>query len=906
MEMASNFFNPGPFMPHGGCYLWTQSLIALHSLSDATIGLSYYSIPLALLYFARLRKDLDWRFKGVFVCFATFVLACGTTHLMEIWNIWHANYWLAGFIKAFTALVSMFTAVLIVKLIPQALTLPSTADLRKAHGELEIRVRERTAELQDSELKFRSLFNNAEVGMFRSRIDGSAFLDINAKYLSILGRTRDEVIGKPSNNFWADLKEREKMIRLLKTKGQIDGFECRLLKKTGEVIYCLTSLKSYPEAGILEGSITDITERKRAEEEMRWKTAFFEALVNSSQDGILVVDNQNRKIIQNQRMTDLWKIPPEIAGNPDDQLQYEFAREQSRNPEEFDEKNRRLAANADVHARDEIELKDGTVLERQTALVLGRHGEKYGRLWSFRDITGSRLIEKSLTRLGTAVEQAAEVIVITDTNGTILYVNPAFEKSSGYTRTEAVGQNPRFLKSGKQDDEFYRQMWATLTRGESWSGHMINKRKDGAIYEEEATISPVRDANGLVVNYVAVKRDVTHEVQLEAQLRQAQKMEAIGRLAGGVAHDFNNILAIISMQASLLKSGGGLSPHQARLADEIGNTVDRASGLTRQLLLFSRKESLQLHDLDLNQVTNDLTKMLRRLLGEDIGLQLKLAEQPMFVHADQGMMDQVLMNLAVNARDAMPNGGRLIIETSGVAFNDDTAFLPATARPGSFVCLSVSDNGCGIPADILPRIFEPFFTTKDVGKGTGLGLATVFGIVQQHKGWINVYSEVGQGTTFRIYLPRLTNMTGRKIAEKTLAAVPTGQETILLVEDEPALRDLIKKTLTQLGYHILEAPSGIKALEIWQAHRAEIRLLLTDIVMPDAMSGIDLAQRLLQNNPKLKIIYMSGYSAEVASKDVFMEEGVNFLTKPFQMHMLAQILRDRLDKPAGSEHNLGD
>ena len=883
-------------MPHGGCYLWTQSLIALHSLSDATIGLSYYSIPLALLYFARQRKDLDWRFKGVFVCFATFVLACGTTHLMEIWNIWHANYWLSGFIKAFTALVSLFTAVLIVKLIPQALTLPSTEDLRKAHGELEIRVRERTAELRESESKFRHLFNNAEVGMFRSRLDGSELLDVNAKYLSVIGQTREEVIGKPSINLWANPKEREKMIRLLQTRGQVDGFECKLLKKSGESIYCLTSLKSYPETGILEGSITDITERKRAEEEMRWKTAFFEALVNSSQDGILVVDNRNKKIIQNQRMKDLWKIPREIVSNPDDQLQYDYVREQTKNPAEFDEKTRRLAANADIHARDEIELKDGTVLERQTALVLGQHGEKYGRLWSFRDITGSRLIEKSLTRLGTAVEQAAEVIVITDINGTILYVNPAFEKSSGYTRTEAIGQNPRILKSDKQDDKFYRQMWDTLARGESWSGHIINKRKDGALYEEEATLSPVRDASGSVVNYVAVKRDVTHEVQLEAQLRQAQKMEAVGRLAGGVAHDFNNILAIISMQASLLKSGGGLSPHQTKLADEIGNTVDRASGLTRQLLLFSRKENLQLHDLDLNQTTNDLTKMLRRLLGEDIGLRLKLAQQPMFVHADQGMMDQVLMNLAVNARDAMPNGGQLIIETSGVEFGEDAISLPAAARSGSFVRLSVSDNGCGIPANIISRIFESFFTTKDVGKGTGLGLATVFGIVQQHKGWINVYSEVSQGTTFRIYLPRLANMTDRKIVEKIPAAVPTGQETILLVEDEPALRDLIKKTLSQLGYHILEARNGINALEVWLAHRAEIRLLLTDIVMPDAMSGIELAQRLFQNNPKLKVIYMSGYSAEVASKDISLKEGVDFLTKPFQMHMLAQILRDCLDK----------
>ena len=1144
-------------MPHGGCYLWTQSLIALHTISDATIGLAYYSIPLALLYFVRQRKDLDWKFKWVFLCFAAFVLACGTTHLMEIWNIWHANYWLSGFIKAVTALVSVITAILIVKLMPKALALPSTKDLQKSRDELEIRVRERTVELQESEEKFRSLFNNAEVGMFRSRLDGLELIDINDKYLSIIGWKREEVLGKPSNMLWANPKEREEMVKLLKAKNQVDGFECQIHKKSGEVICCLTSLKFYPDTGILEGSITDITERRRAqaaleqsetrfrqivasiedvlygvdseslefnyaspvfermlgytlddvtrlggrekflaaviqdgkfeeqragfrklqatptnaaprwqawwrckdgslkfiedfslpvyfegglqstygvlrditkskraeeklregethyrslfdnmlngfaycrmiyeqdrpqdfvyiavndafekqtglkdvvgrkvsevipgiresdpklleiygrvartgvpermenyveplkmwfdisvysprrdhfvavfdvitqrkqvEEEMRWRTAFFEALVHSSRDGILVVDNHNKKITQNQRMTDLWKFPPEIASNPDDRLQYEFARRQTKDPSAFDEKSRQLVASSGVDIRDEIELKDGTVLERQTALVTGRNGEEYGRLWNFRDITGSKLIEKSLTRLGTAVEQASETIVITDTYGTILYANPAFEKSTGYTRAEAVGQNPRILKSGKQGPEFYRQMWEVLKFGEAWTGHFINKRKDGTLYEEEATISPIRDAKGIIINYVAVKRDVTREVQLESQLRQKQKMEAIGTLAGGVAHDFNNILAIIQMQASLLKEDGGLSAQQTKFADEITTTVERAAALTQQLLLFSRKEIPQLGDLDLNQSTADLAKMLRRILREDIGLQLKLASQPLFIRADQNMLNQVLLNLAVNARDAMPTGGVVIIETSAVEFDEFTASQSSQIRPGSFVCLSVSDTGDGIPPEILPRIFEPFFTTKEVGKGTGLGLglATVFGIVQQHQGWINVYSEVGCGTTFKIYLPRLAGLTEQKIAQKMLATTPTGKETILLVEDETPLRDAIRQGLAQLGYHVLEAPNGVKALKVWQEHRAAIRLLLTDMVMPAGMSGNDLARRLMQDNPNLKVIYMSGHSAEVAGKSFPLEEGVNFLAKPFQIYKLAQTLRNRLDK----------
>jgi CheY-like chemotaxis protein len=287
--------------------------------------------------------------------------------------------------------------------------------------------------------------------------------------------------------------------------------------------------------------------------------------------------------------------------------------------------------------------------------------------------------------------------------------------------------------------------------------------------------------------------------------------------------------------------------------------------------------------------------MLKRILGENVQMQLKLASQPMFIHADAGMIDQILMNLAVNARDAMPNGGQLVIETSGVVFDQFASSQSAQARPGSFVCLSVSDSGCGIAPEILPKIFEPFFTTKDVGKGTGLGLATVFGIVQQHQGWINVYSELDHGTTFRIYLPRLAKNAGPKSSQPALTAMRGGSETILLAEDDPAVRASVRKAVSQLGYRVLEAPTGAKALEVWRQNRQEISLLLTDLVMPDGMSGKALAQHLLQENAKLKVIYMSGYSAEVVGKDFPLKEGDDFLTKPFQASKLAQTIREKLD-----------
>ncbi|HTH47596.1 MAG TPA: ATP-binding protein [Candidatus Limnocylindria bacterium] len=474
----------------------------------------------------------------------------------------------------------------------------------------------------------------------------------------------------------------------------------------------------------------------------------------------------------------------------------------------------------------------------------------------------------------------------------ILYVSPAYEKIWGRS-CDSLYQSPRdWLEAVHPDDrERVRDasMIRVLTEGYSENFRII--RPDGSVRWIHDQGFPVRNAAGEVYRIVGVAEDITEKRELEEQYRQAQKMEAIGQLAGGVAHDFNNILAVIQMQSELLKTSGSLSADQSEFVEEIGTTVERAATLTRQLLLFSSREVFQPRDLDLNETIGNTVKMLRRILGADVRVQLRLASQPMFLHADPGMMDQVLLNLAVNARDAMPHGGQLIIESTGIEFDEFAVSQSAKARVGSFVRLSVSDSGCGIPAEILSKIFEPFFTTKGVGKGTGLGLATVFGVVQQHGGWIDVYSEVGHGTTFRVYLPRLA----RNAIASSLPAGPAvmrgGNETILLAEDDPSLRVSIRKTLTQLGYRIVEAPTGNLALKVWEQNRAEIRLLLTDLVMPDGMTGKELAQRLRQEEPQLRVIYMSGYSAEVAGKDFPLKEGVNFLTKPFPAAKLAQTIR---------------
>ena len=513
-----------------------------------------------------------------------------------------------------------------------------------------------------------------------------------------------------------------------------------------------------------------------------------------------------------------------------------------------------------------------------------------------RDITDRKRAEDAHARLATAVEQAAEAIVITDTTGEILYVNPAFEKTAGYTRQEAVGKNPRILKSDKHDIAFYRQMWETLTQGKVWSGRIINKKKNGALYEEEMTISPIRDSAGKVINYVAVNRDVTQEVALEEQLRQSQKMESIGQLAGGVAHDFNNILVVIQGNASLLLEAENLPEADADLAKQIINAAERAAGLTRQLLVFGRKQVMQPDHLDLNQVVGNMTKMLQRILGEDVALRSDYSPTLPAVFADAGMIEQVLLNLAVNARDAMPDGGRLMIATASKTSGPEYAQPNPAAAPGQCVCLSVTDTGCGIAPENLSRIFEPFFTTKGIGKGTGLGLATVYAIVKQHRGWIEVDSQVDKGTTFRIYLPAAKDANAKQKTAAVTHELPKGDEVILVVEDEQAVRLLVGNLLQRCGYTALLAVSGIEALNLWGQHKDEIQLLLTDMVLPDGMMGRELAEQLKGEKPKLKVVYTSGYSASVVGKGPALVEGVNFLQKPYHPHKLAQTVRDCLDQ----------
>jgi two-component system, cell cycle sensor histidine kinase and response regulator CckA len=384
--------------------------------------------------------------------------------------------------------------------------------------------------------------------------------------------------------------------------------------------------------------------------------------------------------------------------------------------------------------------------------------------------------------------------------------------------------------------------------------------------------------------------------KLHEQFLQAQKMESIGQLAGGVAHDFNNILTVIQGHATMMRSRPGLTEEIKGSVNQILLAAERATNLTRQLLTFSRKQATQTRVLDLNEVVANLTKMLKHILRADVSLHVDYGSRAFLVRADAGMMEQVLMNLAINARDAMPQGGKLIIKTSDESVGPEYVQLNPQGAVGDFVCLSVTDTGEGIPPENLARIFEPFFTTKPVGQGTGLGLATVYGIVRQHNGWITVYSEVGKGTVFRIYLPAATEREDKKPERPVHQEVRGGSETILLIEDEAPLRALDRSILEGYGYEVLEADCARTAVDRWRENHNRISLVFTDIVIPGGATGPDLAKKFHAEKPSLRVIFSSGYSMDVVEKDFELREGVNFLQKPYSPHRLAQTVREVLER----------
>ncbi len=543
--------------------------------------------------------------------------------------------------------------------------------------------------------------------------------------------------------------------------------------------------------------------------------------------------------------------------------------------------------------------KDGALINIAATIspIRNADGTVVGASQIARDITAAKRAEEALrtseNNYRLLFENNPTPILLYERDSlAFLAVNQAALELYGHSREMFLQMTLRDIALPEEIASFVKKLSQSPTDSAN-AGIWRHRKKDGKLVEMEINSHPVVfDGKNA---WLSLAIDVTERLNLEAQLRQSQKMESVGQLAGGIAHDFNNLLTVINGHAGLLLAMPNLPPKILEPLKDISEAARRAAELTRQLLTFSRKNEFQPQVVELNEVVTNVSKMLKRILGEDIKLETTFAPNLPAAKADLGMIEQILLNLAVNSRDAMPRGGALRIQTSSLMVDASRALLNREAAPGRYVCLTFADTGCGIPAENLPRIFEPFFTTKELDRGTGLGLATVYGIVKQHQGWIEVSSEVNVGTTFQIFLPATSDAAGAVTASPTEQRVIGGTETLLVVEDEVPLLKLMHHILGSYGYEVIGCSTGKEALELWGEHRRKVDLLLTDMILPDGMAGPELADILKSSKPGLKVVYTSGYNTEKLARDFTLDRGSNFIQKPFHARKLAETVYDCLN-----------
>ncbi|HEX5030393.1 MAG TPA: PAS domain S-box protein [Candidatus Eisenbacteria bacterium] len=766
--------------------------------------------------------------------------------------------------------------------------------------------------------RLRTLVVNSPEGFWRADAEGKT-LDINQAMADMLGIPASSVVGRPFGEFVPPESQAIALDAFLRGQaGEAVQFEATLRNAQNRELRVLVT--THPildkQGRFLEGFgiIRDITERHRVESEHRHAISLLEAALESTADGLLVVDREGRIVRFNERFARMWGIPESVLAARNDDRALASVLSQLEEPELFLSKVRMLYAAPDAESFDTLRFRDGRVFERYS-LPQKIAGEIVGRVWSFRDVTDR---ERAQAQRELAMEREATIARNLDSalftvrvgpDGKLLrydYISGGAEALYGVSAGE-MERDPTFWMRRVHPDDLKNVVEPAMAQLLRLKPVMIEVRYETSrgIWRWHRSRLTARIEEDGLLTIDGIETDVTERVHLEERFRHAQKMEAVGQLAGGVAHDFNNILTAVLGYADLLLARlGATDPHRPAL-EEIKKGGERAAGLTRQLLAFSRRTPTQLISVDVNATIRGVEPMLRRLVGENLEFGLDLADGLGPVRADPVQLEQVIVNLAVNARDAMPEGGSIAIRTDRVVLSEEEASLAEMAE-GACVRIRVSDTGSGIAPTVLERIFEPFFTTKEPGRGTGLGLATVYGIVRQHRGNIRATSVEGRGSTFEVLLPESTGApTTRRAAKPASDALPVGHERVLLVEDNASLLTLARESLTELGYRVFAASNADEALQILEAESGEMDILVTDVVMPE-VGGRELARKVERLLPGMPILFVSGYVRDpepMVDKD---GRPVDYLEKPYTPIALARRVRSALDAaPARSAGGAG-
>lgn len=810
--------------------------------------------------------------------------------------------------------------------------------LQKAKDELERRVEERTAELKQlneklileiaerkrAEEQYRSIFENAVEGLFQTRPEGG-FVNANPAAARILGYDSPEdlisQVDDVGRQVYVSLESRQLFISLMREHKPVPTFETQLYRKDGTKIWA--SLHARPvynadgELTLVEGILEDITARKEAEDAIRRSEEKYRLLVDNAPLGILSVDGEGNIVEVNQKLREILgspsieatkavnvlTFPPLTEAGVSDLFARCMAEEQVTSADVFyrskwgKEIHLRVIAAPTAGPQEgmggcQAAVEDITVRKNAEAALLESQ-DRYIRL--YEEAKRSEELYRSL------LDSTPDAVVVYDLDGKVQYVNESFTAMFGWTWEEIKGKRIAYIP----DSERQRTQDAirdVLKKGQPCRGFETKRfTKDGSEVDISISASRFLDHERNPAGMIVILSDITEQKHLQDQLRQASKMEAIGQLAGGVAHDFNNLLTAIMGYSNLLLQKIPSDSGYVEQIIQITRASERAASLTKQLLAFGRKQMLELRVVDINEAIREFVKIIRRLIGENIEIVTKLDQFVALVRADPSQIEQILMNLAINARDAMSNGGRLTVETTRVVLDEEYSRTRPEVRAGTYVRIIISDNGCGMDESTASRIFDPFFTTKEKGVGTGLGLSTVYGIVKQHQGHVTVYSEPGTGTTFNVYLP-MVDEPAEVVVETSMVSIErSGTETVLLVEDEEIVCGLATEVLETLGYNVLAASDPEEAIKISKGYDDDIDLLLTDVVLPK-MDGKALFNLLSPERPSMKVLYVSGYTESFIVQQGVLLPGVHFLQKPFTVTNLSTKVREVLDQPLIRAH----